>query len=156
MQCACTLLSSVACPALQYYSTFSHKWHDLRKKGIDYKMCFDFPCNYHLKILFTLSSTERDMIKMYIALRVKYTLFVKFEWNLNFLARFSKICHENPSSRCRAFPYGRLNGQADRDMKLIVAFLNFANAVSNVYINFFNDRPLRKENVGNRDWQGRF
>jgi len=36
-------------------------------------------------------------------------------------------------------------------MKLIVAFLNFANAVSNVYINFFNDRPLRKENVGNRD-----
>ena len=30
MQCACAILSSVACPALQYVSTLYHKRHDFR------------------------------------------------------------------------------------------------------------------------------
>jgi hypothetical protein len=32
------ILSSVACLALQYFSTLYHKRHDLRKKNIEYKM----------------------------------------------------------------------------------------------------------------------
>ena len=32
MQCACAILSSVACPALQYFSTLPHKRDDFRKK----------------------------------------------------------------------------------------------------------------------------
>ena len=37
------LLSSVACPAIQYFSTLSHnrKIFD-KRKGILYKMCFEF------------------------------------------------------------------------------------------------------------------
>ena len=32
MQCASSILSSVACPPLQYFfSTLSHKWHDYKK-----------------------------------------------------------------------------------------------------------------------------
>jgi len=31
-QCACVLMSFVACPVLQYFSTLSHKRHDFRKK----------------------------------------------------------------------------------------------------------------------------
>ena len=32
-------MSSVACPALTYFSTLSHKRQDFRKKDIEYKKC---------------------------------------------------------------------------------------------------------------------
>jgi len=34
MQCACAILPSAACSALQYFSTLSHKRHDFRNKKI--------------------------------------------------------------------------------------------------------------------------
>jgi hypothetical protein len=40
MQCACAILPSVACPALQYFYTLSHKRHDFREKKVtENKMC---------------------------------------------------------------------------------------------------------------------
>jgi hypothetical protein len=54
MQSTCVLLqmlSSVACLALPYFSTLSHKQHNFwKKKIIQYKMCFDFLYNYCLKL----------------------------------------------------------------------------------------------------------
>jgi hypothetical protein len=40
MEWGCAILSSVACPALQYFSTSSHKRHDFREgeKGIEHEM----------------------------------------------------------------------------------------------------------------------
>jgi hypothetical protein len=40
VKCMChIILSSVVCPAIQYFSTLSHKRHDFRENVIEYKMC---------------------------------------------------------------------------------------------------------------------
>jgi hypothetical protein len=39
MQCACAILSSVACPSPQYFPTLSHKRRDFRIKVTGHKMC---------------------------------------------------------------------------------------------------------------------
>jgi len=39
MQYTCAILSSAGYPALQYFSTLSHKRHEFRIKVIENKMC---------------------------------------------------------------------------------------------------------------------
>jgi hypothetical protein len=63
MQCACTILSSVACPALKYCSTLSHKWHEfwVKKKVTESKMCVSIFYTF-LSETFLILRIERDMI----------------------------------------------------------------------------------------------
>jgi len=45
------LLPSVACPALQYFSTLSHKRTIFGKEVTEHEMCFDFLDTFCLKYL---------------------------------------------------------------------------------------------------------
>ena len=45
----CNTVSSIACPAVPYFFTLSHKWQDLQKDVTEYKMCYDFLYNFCLK-----------------------------------------------------------------------------------------------------------
>ena len=72
MQWTWAILSSLTCPALQYFSIFSHKRKILEKRNsyltyLRKNVCFDFLLNFYLKqLLFTLRTVERDMVKTYI------------------------------------------------------------------------------------------
>jgi hypothetical protein len=77
MQRTCAILSAVACPALQYFFTLSHKRPDFLKTVTEYKICFDFLYNFHQETFLILRGIERDMIKMYV--RICYNLITFFQ-----------------------------------------------------------------------------
>jgi len=59
MQCAGAVLSSMVCLAVQYFSTLSHKRYDFRENVTEYKMCFDFICNFCLNISHSKKNSTR-------------------------------------------------------------------------------------------------
>jgi len=59
MQCICTILSSVACPALQHFCTLSYKRYDLKKKIIEHKMFVSIFCVTFVWNIFHSKNWER-------------------------------------------------------------------------------------------------
>jgi hypothetical protein len=57
------ILSSVACPALQYFSTLSHKWYNFQKNLLSGKCVFWFSLQLWSKTFFILRRNQRDRIK---------------------------------------------------------------------------------------------
>jgi hypothetical protein len=111
------LLPSVACPALTYFSTLSHKRHDFweEKKVIDYKMCVDFLYNFRHKTFLFPKRTERDNVKWQVLMRLEF---------------YTQITNE-----IKFHPFGA-DRRTDGDMrKLKGAFSNFANAPKNQSVN---------------------
>ena len=89
---ACAILSSVACPALQYSSTFSRKRHDFRIKNLFYIKCvFRVSLRRFCVRFFILRRIERDTTDnvYWSSCEVPFVL-VRFEWNWIVLVRFSK------------------------------------------------------------------
>jgi len=69
-QCACVMLWHLACLVLQR--------NDFRKKVLEHKMCvLVFFRNLSATFLI-LRSIERDIIKMFVCLHVKYPLFLSY------------------------------------------------------------------------------
>ena len=63
MQCACAILSSVAYPALQYFSTLSHNGYEFREKKFrNIKCVFLFSLKLLSKTFLILRKSERDTI----------------------------------------------------------------------------------------------
>ena len=133
MQCASAVLSSVACPALQYLSTLSHKQQDFRKKKklLNTKRVFWFSLQLLSETFFILRRTERDVItNVYWSLCKVRVILVRFKWNLHFLERLSKNNHiSNFKKSIQWQPSCSMRTDRRTDMtKLIVAFHNFAKA----------------------------
>jgi hypothetical protein len=135
MQRACIKLSSVDCPALQYFPNYLT--NDLifeTKYVIKHKMCvFIFSTTQTFLIL---GGTE-IWLKLHSGLRVKVPIILGRDSNdtLIFLDRFSKKYsntkfRENPLSGSRVVPCGRTEGQSGQtDMtKLIFASRSFEKA----------------------------
>jgi len=133
MQRACAILSSWACPALQYFSTLSHKRNDFRKEVIEYKLCILIFSTTFVWNRSHSRRTERDMIKMNIGLQVKYPLFLSGFKELEFLKRFSKYTQyqiSRKSVRWEPSCSMRTDGWTNI-AKLIAASRNFAKAPNN-------------------------
>ena len=146
MKCTCTILSSVACPALQYYSTLSHKRYDFRNRTTEYKMCaLIFATTFVWNISHSKTRTERDMIKMYTGLHVKYPLFL-FDFNGTriFSTDFRKIFKYQISWKSAQWELScsMLTDKWTDTTKLIVAFFHFTYTLIND-----NRRPHATETV---------
>ena len=138
MQCASTILSSMAWPALWYFSILSHKWHNFRKKVIEHKMrVLIFSIIFICKIFHSKKNWMRYGHKC-TCLHVKYPLFLSginetwiFSidfWKIpKYQISWKTIQGELSCSMCRDRWTDR---QTDMTM-LTGAFGNFANAPNN-------------------------
>jgi len=91
-----TLYCHVACSALQYFSTLSHKRHDFRKrerkKGHWTQNVFWFTLQLLLETFFIIEELSEIRSKMYIGLHLKNPLFLSdFNENWTFSIDFRKI-----------------------------------------------------------------
>ena len=58
----CFIFSYVACPAIQYFWAFSHKWHDFRENVIKHKSVFFIFFTTVSEIFLTVRITQPDTI----------------------------------------------------------------------------------------------
>jgi len=90
---ACYAYAPYCHPAQQTFSTLSHKRQNFRKKSpLNIKCVFLFYLRRFSETFFILRRTERDMIKIYILLHVRYILFLSdFNKTWIFSTVFRKI-----------------------------------------------------------------
>jgi hypothetical protein len=125
---ACAILSFLACPALLYFFTLFHKWHDL-KKTLNIKLVFWFSVQF----AWSISHSEKNLTKYnqnenWCLYTLPVILNNRFNETFIFLIDFRKKSniknHKNsPRGSCSTQTDGRLNIK-----KLIIALRNFVNA----------------------------
>jgi hypothetical protein len=108
------------------------------KRLLKVKCVFWFSLQLLSKTFLILRRIQRDIVKNVEKSSCKVPLIlVGFQWNLNFLDRFSKKAHI--SSLIKIRPVGDKLFHTDR-MKditqVIVAFPNFANALKNIFSSY--------------------
>jgi len=125
-------LPSVTRPAVQYFSTLSHKRRDSRgKKLLHIKCVFWFSLQICSETFLILRRIQRDIIKNYTALRVQYALLLSYinrTWNT--VDRLSKNTPNyqtslQPSSGSRVVQRGQTDRQTDTYDKANIQFPSF-------------------------------
>jgi hypothetical protein len=129
------ILSSVACLVVPYFSTLSHKRHDLREKFIEHKMCVLIFYTTLSETFFTLRIIQRDIIINVYRSSCKVLLLLSdFNGTWIFSTDFRKILSYQISLKSVQWEPScltRKDRQTDEQTyitKLIVTFRNFANA----------------------------
>jgi hypothetical protein len=110
MQWPCALLSSLACPSQQYFSTLSHERQHFSEKVIEHKMCgLIFSRSFVGNIFHSKKNWARYDRRGYLGLHVKYPLFLSdFNETWIFSTDFWNIkFHEYPFSESRVVACGR-------------------------------------------------
>jgi hypothetical protein len=141
----------VACPALPYFSTLSHKRHDFWKKLLNIKCVTKrvlvFSKTFYEIFLFIIIILGDIIINVHwSSCRVRVILaryLITLEFPLQILEKYANIkLHENLSSESRVVPCGRTDRRTEMT-KLIVAFRNFVNEpttpLNNARISLFNN-----------------
>jgi hypothetical protein len=134
MQCTCAVFSSVACPALQYYSTLSHKLRDFSRE----KKLLNIKCVLIFSVTFIWNTSRyKKNWTMYChkwthigLLHVKYPLFLSdFNKTWIFLRQISEKRRNKEFGETGHVGAELFLVDRQTDMtKLTVAFRNFANA----------------------------
>jgi len=143
MQCACAILLSVACPALWYFSTLSHKLYDFRQNVIEHKTCVSISST---NPVWNISHSTKKWSEIHVlsklssGLHVKYPLFLSdFNETGTFWTVFRELFKYH--IQWKSFQWQpncsmRTDGRTDMT-KLIVAFRIIANAPKNDWIRVF-------------------
>jgi hypothetical protein len=132
MQCTCVILSSAACPFVQYISTLSHNRQDFRKIFIEHVLCvLIFSTNFVWNISHSKKNRERFvpicMSGFIQSTRYSCSILMILEFSRQTFEKSLTIkFHKNPSRENRVVPCGRT------DMtRLIVGFRSCANRPKN-------------------------
>jgi hypothetical protein len=97
------ILPSVACLALPYFSTLSHKWHDFRK-NTEYMCNFIF-CTPSVWNTSYFKKIQRDIIINVHRSSCKVPVLIKLEFSQQIFKKPSNIkFHANPFSGSRVVP----------------------------------------------------
>ena len=107
----CAVLSSVACLALPYFPTFSHKRDDCQKKtSLEHKTCvLIFSTNFVWNISYTKKNWARyehtSVLVFLWSARYFCHILMKLGFSGQIFWKYSNIkLHENPFSRSGVFP----------------------------------------------------
>jgi hypothetical protein len=113
MQCACTILSSVAFPVVQYFCTLPQNSTIFRQKVIEHKMRVSSFCANLCETFLILRRIKRYMIKNVH----RSFILLYFNETETFSTDFPKFSnskfHKNPSSGNRVVPHGLTDEQTD-------------------------------------------
>jgi len=141
MQCACAILSTVACPALPYFSTLSlFTYFREEKKLMERKMCFHFICNFCLQHSHPEYKRGR-LPQIYVRLHVRYPSFMSTYHATWISHRFSK--NTQISIFMKIYPVGagfHADGRTDRHDEANSRFFQFCELAEKllVYIKAFS------------------